>query len=153
MLTYTVADVGARVVAQTSARWLEVDASLDLGQVTSSQIGRATQQVGEDGRDSGQRDFGEFSGGLSCIGDLVHREVFLPTLGKFARDTPGKFGVFLGVLLAVLGDKSVPLLLKSSAANANFVVGSICLLRNVEALIRKVELCFQLGDIIGLEGW
>lgn len=47
VFTHTVSYICTSVTAQSCIRWLEIDASFDLGQVAASQISRSSKKIGE----------------------------------------------------------------------------------------------------------
>lgn len=154
MLTDTVSDVRSRVVTKFRAGRLEVNAALDLGQVTSSKISRTANKLGQDSADRGQDGLGQCTGGLGGIGGLIYREGGLPVLWELASNSAGELGVLLGILIAVGFEERIPLRLGVSTFLGDLVVGVVCLLRNDE-LLRGVEaeLGLECFDVVGLESY
>jgi hypothetical protein len=154
VLTNTISDVCASIVSESCAGGLEVDSSLYLGQVTACQIGRATHEIGECGRNRRKDKLRQLARCLSRIGRGVHREGLLPSFREFPRNPASEFCVFLGVCFSVLREKAVPLGLELSTAKCSCAVGVVSLLRHVEFLVRREsEFALQGLDVIGLESW
>ena len=152
VLADTVPDVRALVAAEARARGLEVLRALDLRQVAARQIGRPAEKLGERGRDGGQDDLGELARGLRGVGRLVDGERLLPAAGELAGDAAHELGVLGGVLLGVRRERGSPLLLEDGTALADFGVGGVDLLRDVEGRVGiEVDLRLESGDIVCLE--
>lgn len=152
MLTDTIADVGAGVVTETSAWWLEVDGTLDTGQVRASEISRTADELREDGGDGSEDDLRELARSLSGVGGLVYGERLLPAGGELTADAAGEFSVLLGELLAVGGEEVVPLSLELGAAGGDLSVEVVGGLGNNEGLLGvEAELRLDLSKVISLE--
>ena len=152
MLTNTISDVRASVSSESSAGWLEVDSTLNLGQVTACQIGRTTHEIGERWRDRRENKLGQLARRLSRIGWLVHGESLLPSFWELSRNPASEFCMLFGVCLSVLGEKACPLGLELGAAKCSCLVSIVGCLRHVELLVRgESKLGLQGFNVIGLE--
>lgn len=153
VLTDTVSDVTSSVVAQAGSWGLEVDSLLPPGQVGASQIGRATDQLGNDRVDLLQDDLGQLSRGDSGVGGGVDGQRLLPALGQLAAQAADQVGVLGLVLLAVAGEELVPLLLSSGTGRGDLAGQVVDLLGDGEALLGvEAPLLLELLDVVGLEG-
>lgn len=152
VLTDTVSDVTSSVVAQASGWRLEVDSILPPGQVGASQIGGATDQLGDDGVDLLQDNLGQLSGGDSRVGGGVDGQRLLPALRQLARQAAGQVVVLGLVLLAVAGEELVPLLLGGGTGSDDLASQVVDLLGDGEALFRvEAPLLLELLDVVSLE--
>jgi hypothetical protein len=93
MLTHTITDVCARVLAEAGARGLEVNRFLDLGQVTTGKIGGTTKEVWEDRGDGRENNLREFARRLRSIRRFVCGERLFPVKWKFSSNTTSEFCV------------------------------------------------------------
>ena len=152
VLADTIPDVRALVAAKARARGLEVLRALDLRQVAACQIGGPAEELGESGSDGGQDDLGELARSLRSVGRLVDGERLLPAIGELTGDAAHELDVFGGILLGVCRERGSPLLLEDGAALADFGVGGVDLLRDVEGRVGiEVDLRLESGDIVCLE--
>jgi len=144
MFTDTIPDVGTGVVAQTSARVLEVLVAFNPRQVTASKIGGTTHQVRDLGVDCRQNDLGQLTRSLGRISGGVDGEGRLPAGGEFTRDTAGEFGMLVWVLLTVRSQEVAPLSLEVSTTGGDIAVDLVGLFGDVEGLVGgEIELGLQ----------
>lgn len=153
VLTDTVAEVTARVVAQASRRGLEVNGALPPGQVGASQIGRATNELRDGLLDLAEDNLRQLARGNGSVGGGVDGEVLLPALGQVTLQATGQVGVLSGVLLGVLGEQRVPLVLSGGTLSDLLSSQVVDGLGNGEALGGvEAELLLELLDVVSLEG-
>ena len=152
VLTNTVADVAASVCAKTGAGGLEVNRTLNLGQVATSQIGGSTNKVGQ-GRDDGRKhDLRKFARGDSGVRWLVDRKFLLPALRKLASNATNELCVLIGVLLTIGRQEGIPLALQLGTALAKLSVQIVSGLRNSKLLLRvETKLGLEGDNIVSLE--
>lgn len=152
MLTNTIAEVSATVVAKSSARRLEVGSILDTGQVGTSEIGGSTKEFGESVMDSRKDGFGKLAGSNGSVADLVDRKLLLPASRELALDAASELGVVLRVLLAVLHELGLPLLLLLRATFGNEPIDLFGCGRNSECFVGvEAKSLLQLDNIVLLQ--
>lgn len=153
VLTDTIADIAAGVVTEAVGLWLEVNSVLPAGKVGTSQVGRATKELGDSSLNLGQDSLRELAGGNGRVSGGVDGQVLLPALRKDTLLAADEVGVLLGELLAVLGEELVPLLLKSSALRGVLAVHVVDLLGDGKGLVGvEAKLLLDLLDVVRLEG-
>lgn len=153
MLTDAIADIDSRVTSQAGARVLEVDGSLGLGQITTSQICRTSHKVWKLECYGSQNNFGVLPGGLRGVAGLVDRQGVLPSFRKLSGNPTRELRVFLRVSLAILGKQGRPSCLKPGAPAGGCPVCRICLTVNVEGLVLwEIGCALERLNVVGLEG-
>lgn len=152
VLTDTVADISASVVTETGGLGLEVNSALPASQVGTSQISRATEELGNGVHDLAQNGLGKLARSDSSISRSVDGQVLLPALGQITLLSSLEVSGLVGEALGVLGNQLVPLLLVGGALRRVLAVEIIDLLGDVESLIGEAPLLLELLDVIGLEG-
>lgn len=123
VFTDTIANVRALVRTKASVLGLEIDHGLRPGQVATRKIGRATEQVRDEGGDGSKDDFRQLARSLGGIGGLVSGEFGFPARGGLAGDTTAEFSVLGRVLLLVGGQKGIPLGFELGASLSNLSPG------------------------------
>lgn len=153
VLTDTEAEVSARVVSETGRGVLEVGSALVPGQVGASQVGRTTDELGENLGQRVEGRLGELSGSDGGVRGGVGGQSLFPAFRKTALDTTSEFGGLLGVLLLVRLEEGVPLLLELVTLGGELLVVVGGLLGNDERLGRvEAKLLLELFNVVLLEG-
>lgn len=152
VFTDTESEVSALVGTQTSRRVLEVLGVLPSGQVGSGQIGRATNQLGQDLGQLGDGRLRQLSGSDSGVGGRVGRQSLLPALGQSALHSSLQLGSLGGVLLAVRLEQVVPCGLGLGTLVGQVVVELVDLVGDGKLLLGvEAKLLLELLDVVGLE--
>lgn len=154
VLSDTESEVSSSVATETSGRVLEILGTLPSSQVGTGQIGRSTNELGENSGELGNGRLGELSRSDGGVLGGVSGESLLPTLGKSSLDSSSELGSLLGVLLLVLGEQLVPSGLLLGTLLSDLVVEVVGLLGNGKGLLWvEAELLLELGDVVLLESW
>ena len=130
---------------------MEIEGALGKGQVGTCQIGRASDELGNDIEDFVENVLGQLARGNGRIGRGVNRQMFLPPLRKVSLLAADEVVVLGLVLLGVLGKELVPLLLLGGTFSSGLVAEVVNLLANNKALLGvEAEGLLQLLDIVSL---
>lgn len=152
MLPDTKSEVSTSVATETSRGVLEVLSALPPGQVGTGQVGRTTNQLGQNLSELGDGSLGQLPGTDSSVRRGVGGESLLPTFGETAFNSSLKFSGLLGVLLTVRLEESLPFSIGLGTVLGNFVVEVGSLLRDDEGLLGvETELLLELSNVILLQ--
>jgi hypothetical protein len=152
MLTDTITDVASSIVTKSGGLWLEVGGSLSTSQVGTGQIGRTTNELGNDTIELLEHCLGELARSNSRVGGLVGGKNLLPALGKLASKSSLQVGALRGKLLLVRFEKLVPFGFSAGTSGGNLSIRIIDLLGNIERFLRvEAKLLLHSLGIVGLE--
>ena len=153
VLPDTEPDVSSGVVSEPGRGGLEVNGGLGSGQVGTGQIGRTSEQFGEDVPQLGEDGLGELSGSDGGVLGVVSGQSLFPSFGKTTLHPSLDLGSLLGVLLLVGSEQRVPLGLELGTLVSGLGVSLLDLVGNDKALVGvESPSLLELDNVVLLEG-